>query len=292
MLAFLSRINQHPGFVNDYHIGDFVWRTWRIPEASVGDSLAIWMDNAGQTVAIGWFDAPREFAMTLDPALVGTVEEAELVQRISGWADKRYQREPGPRDRPLGAAIRRDDAATQAVLAQLGYQFSGETRYAGNFRTLTGPIPAPVLPAGYRFESMEDGADLNDRVEIHREVWAPSRFTHEAYDLVRKAPVYRADLDLAVRAADGKYASYLIGWWDPEARSGLLEPVGARAEFRRQGLTAALINETLRRFHALGVDRVYVNSRAVDEPANALYRSAGFARIAEWQWWSRPAGGA
>ena len=287
VLAFLTRINQHAAYVTDYHIGDFVWRTWRIPAASVGDSLAIWTDDAGQTVAIGWFDAPREFAMTLDPALFGTAAEAELVRQVAAWADVQYQRERGSDDRLLGLTVRRDDSASQAILAELGYAFSGETWYAGNFRTLAGPVPAPALPAGYRIETMEAGADLDDRVEIHREVWAPSKFTREAYDLIRDAPVYRADLDLVVRAPDGRYASYLIAWWDANARSGLLEPVGARPEFRRLGLTGALIQDALRRFSELGVTQVYVNSRAVDEPANALYRSAGFERIAEWQWWHR-----
>ena len=105
--------------------------------------------------------------------------------------------------------------------------------------------------------------------------------------MLRAAPMYRQDLDLAVRASDGRYASYLIGWWDPDAKLGLLEPVGARSSYRRLGLTKALIQETLRRFQELGADRAFVNSLANDVPSNALYRSAGFQRIAEWQSWSR-----
>ena len=68
----------------------------------------------------------------------------------------------------------------------------------------------------------------------------------------------------------------LIGWWDPDARLGLLEPVGARSSYRRLGLTKALIQETLRRFQELGADRGYVNSLAQDVASNALYRSAGY----------------
>jgi GNAT superfamily N-acetyltransferase len=288
VLAFLSRISLHPRFVTDYHIGDFVWRTWRMPEATARDSLAIWTNETDRPVAIGWFDPPREFAMILDPALSGKADEAELIRRITSWADERYRSEQNAGDRPLGTNISRDDAANQTVLSQLGFEFSGETWHAGNFRPLNDSIPEPVLPAGYRFESMESGADLDDRVEIHREVWAPSKFTRAIYDQIRAAPVYRADLDLTVRAPDGRYASYLIGWWDPEAHSGLLEPVGARPEYRRQGLTAALINETLRRFQELGADRAFVNASADDVPSNELYRSVGFARVAEWQWWHRP----
>jgi GNAT superfamily N-acetyltransferase len=254
----------------------------------VGDSLAIWSDDAGQTAAVGWFDAPREFAMILDPALSGSAGEAELVRQISAWADERFAREQESGDRPLGVNVGRDDATVQAVLAELGYEFSGETWHAGNVRTLTDPILAPVLPAGFHIEAMDCDADLDDRVEIHREVWAPSKFTRAIYEQIRSAPVYRADLDLAVRAPDGRYASYLIGWWDPEARSGLLEPVGARPEYRRQGLTAALITETLRRFQELGANRAFVNSAADDVPSNALYRSLGFGRVTEWQWWHRP----
>jgi len=287
VMAFLSEINRHPRFVADYYAGDFVWRSFRVPEASSCESIALWEDARGQIAAIGFFDAPSEFSFAIDPGLADTPVEVAGVRDIIAWAEGLHDNGRGADDEPLGATVRSDQAAVQRMLSEWGYRSTGNPAYAGNFRRLDDTIVAPALPAGFEIVEMTDNADLHDRVEIHREVWAPSKFTVEVYAMLRAAPMYRQDLDLAVRASDGRYASYLIGWWDPDAKLGLLEPVGARSSYRRLGLTKALIQETLRRFRELGADRAFVNSLANDVPSNALYRSAGFQRIAEWQSWSR-----
>ena len=203
------------------------------------------------------------------------------------WAEGLHGNGRGTGDVPLGVTVRSDQDAIQRMLAERGYRSTGDPNFAANFQRLDHRIAPPTLPAGFEIVEMTNTADLHDRVEIHREVWAPSKFTGEVYTMLRVAPLYRQDLDFAVRAPDGRYASYLIGWWDPDARLGLLEPVGARSSYRRLGLTKALIQETLRRFQELGADRGYVNSLAQDVASNALYRSAGFARIATWQQWTR-----
>jgi mycothiol synthase len=287
VMAFLTEISLHPAYVSEYQIGDFVWRAYKAPESTSTDEIALCHDSQGRVAAIGWFDPPRECEMTIHPALHGTTAEAEMIVQISSWAEERYAGQTEPQDKPLRLTVNADDVAAQRVLSERGYHYSGEILYASNFRTLEGPLAAPELPGGYEIVAMTDDADLVDRVEIHRDVWAPSKFTLAGYQSLRRAPVYRQDLDLAVRAPDGRYASYLIAWWDPAAKSGLLEPVGARAEYRRLGLTRALIQEALIRLRDLGATRCYVNSEANEVPSNALYRSAGFRRIVDLQWWTK-----
>jgi GNAT superfamily N-acetyltransferase len=251
------------------------------------NEVALCHDNQNRVAAIGWFDPPCKYEMTIHPALYGTAAQAELIERISAWAEERYAGQSEPQDKPIGLTVNAGDAATQRVMAERGYHYSGESWFASNCRTLDSPLVTSELPDGYEIVAMTDNADLIDRVEVHRDVWAPSKFTLEGYRQLRQAPVYRPDLDLAVRAPDGRYASYLIAWWDPAAKSGLLEPVGARAEYRRLGLTGALIQEALIRLRDLGATRCYVNSMVSKAPANALYRSAGFHRIVDWQWWTK-----
>ena len=287
VMAFLSEINCHPRFVADYYAGDFVWRSYRVPEASSCESIALWEDASGQISAIGFFDAPSELSFAIDPGLAGMPDEVAALKEMIAWAERLHDNVREADDEPFGATIRSDQEAIQGMLSERGYRSTGDPNYAGNFQRLDYRIAAPTLPAGFEIVEMTDRADLHDRVEIHREVWAPSKFTGEVYAMLRSAPMYRQDLDLAVRAPDGRYASYLIGWWDPDAKLGLLEPVGARSSYRRLGLTKALIQETLRRFQELGADRAFVNSLANDVPSNALYRSAGFTRVATWQQWAR-----
>jgi mycothiol synthase len=287
VMGFLSEISLHPRYLAEYHIGDFVWQGYRDDPTPWLDRIAIWRDGAGQIVAIGWFEGQNEVADVIHPGLDQDAH-AELFAQIVAWGEERRRALGGDNPAPLGVTALQEEPETHPLLEALGFRFSGELWFAWHAQELDGPIPEPVLPEGYEIVEMTDAADLVDRVEIHREVWAPSKFTHEGYQLLRAAPVYRQDLDLAVRAPDGRYASYLIAWLDPEARTGLFEPVGARSEYRRLGLTRALIYETLRRLKDLGATRAYVGSVAAEGPARALYRAAGFTTIAHWQWWQRP----
>ena len=287
VLAFLTEISQHPRFLAEFHIGDFIWQGFRDDPPSLLDHMALWRDAAGKLVAFGWLDGANELAITIHPALTGTKDQANLFARILAWGEERSVALRDETTGPLGVIALAEEPEMLALLDQHGFRFSGETCYAYHTQTLEGPLPAPELPGGYEIVEMTDGADLTERVEIHRDVWAPSKFTLEGYLRHRAAPVYRQDLDLVVRAPDGRYASYLIAWFDPISRTGLFEPVGARSEYRRLGLTRALIYETLRRLRALGATRSYVGSIAEEGPAMALYRATGFTTIGHWQWWTR-----
>jgi hypothetical protein len=228
VIAFLSEINRHPRFVADYYAGDFVWRSFRASEASCRESIALQEKPRGQIAAIGFFDAPAEFSFAVHPELAGTPDEVDSVMGLVAWAERLYESGRGAGDKPLGVTVRTDQDAIQRALSERGYRSTGDPLLAGNAQRLNRPLAAPDLPAGFEIVAMTDEVDLPDRVEIHREVWAPSKFTEEAYTMLRSAPMYRQDLDLAVSAPDGRLASYLIGWWDPAAKLGLLEPVGAR----------------------------------------------------------------
>lgn len=288
VLDFLSRISTHAAYVLDFMVGDFVWQGFRGVKIGFDERIGIWERPDGEIRGLCWLTPPNETAFTVHPDLYGTPDERELIFGMMDWTLLRLPDLRGDSTDPVGVTIPTHDPNQAAIAGELGLVFSGETWYDGNARRLDGDVSAPPLPEGFAIAEMNDSADLDDRVAIHREVWAPSTFTREGYDILRAAPVYRADLDLAVQAPDGRYAAYLIAWFDAAARTLLLEPVGAREEFRRRGLSRALIMETLRRARALGVDRAFVNSRHGDIPANALYRSCGFETVTGWQWWHFP----
>ena len=96
---------------------------------------------------------------------------------------------------------------------------------------------------------------------------------------MRATPDYRPELDLAVVAPDGTFASYCICWLDPVNRIGEFEPVGTRAAFRKQGLGKALMREGLRRLYDFGARAATVLSLADNEASVRLYTSVGFAVV-------------
>lgn len=150
-------------------------------------------------------------------------------------------------------------------------------------------LEAVNLPAGFRFADMHSGEiGAEARVQIHQDVWHPSKVTLEAYQRLQAAPLYRADLDVMVVAPTGELAAYALGWYDPASATGLMEPVGTRASFRRQGLGRRLIREITRRLAALGARKVTIGTYEKNGAATALYQSAGYRPSGFWVDYKRP----
>ena len=130
------------------------------------------------------------------------------------------------------------------------------------------------VPEGYTLRHVTGEDDVERRVEIHRAVWAPSKFTVPAYRRVRTLPPYDETLDLVVEAPDGSFAAYAQVWLDAASGTGELEPVGTHPDHRRRGLGRAVCLEAARRLGERGAQWAVVYS--VTDEARALYESAGF----------------
>ncbi len=288
VLAFLSRISMHPAYRYEYMVGDYVWGGFAGHQIGYDERIGIWRDPSGAIAGMCWLTPPNETSFVISPELKGSDAERVLVGEMMDWTLLRLPDLRGDSTEPIGVTLSAHDTYQQAILADLGLVDSGDVWFNVNIRSIAEPIEVPPLSEGFRFAEMDEAADLAGRVEIHREVWAPSKLTLEGYLKLRQAPIYRTDLDLAVVAADGRFASYLIAWLDPAARTLQFEPVGAREEFRGRGLTRALMLEAMRRGRELGAERAYVLSYTSAVPANALYRSAGFEVVTTLDWWHFP----
>jgi ribosomal protein S18 acetylase RimI-like enzyme len=174
-----------------------------------------------------------------------------------------------------------DDVEMRAALERHGFTEPEESPMHFNVCTLDAAPPLPDLPAGFRYRTVSE-ADVPERVAIHREVWSsperPSRVTESSFAHVRAEWPYRASLDCAVEAPDGRFAAYALLWPDDANGVGELEPVGVRDEFRRRGLGAAVCTFALRRWYEEGGREAIVY--CATDAACALYESIGFCRHA------------
>ncbi len=293
LLRFLGEIALHPRYVMEFHPGDLVYRLYA---GYVGDMVAlnlisIWTDPAtARIAAIGWFyKDDNELGITLDPALSGTSEGETLVDQLIDWSMYRSAALKPAADIGLAITLLHSDQWMQSVLGQRGFADQNEPMFVGFRQSLEHDVPAPDLPSGLTFRDLTGEEGVARRVELHNEIWPDEQVTVEDYGRLLAAPIYRPDLDLFVTDPDGRAASYCHTWFDPVSRTGLFEPVGARSEYRRMGLTSALLYEAMRRLRSLGATAVYVGSLAGNDAANRLYESVGFTRIADWRKWQRPA---
>jgi len=237
-----------------WHPGDIAWARWQHPGRESEWEIRTWDDHAWS-----W--------LRLDTGVLDHdvhPDHPDLLDEILAE----------PRARKAWAFA--DDEEQLAILARHGFVTPGEQLHF-LVRDLSEPPGLPDLPQGFRARTVE-AADLAERVAVHRDVWSPSRVTEESYAAVRAAWPYRATLDCAVEAPDGRFAAYALLWPDDETGVGELEPVGVRDEFRRRGLGAAVCTFALRRWFEEGGHRAIVY--CMSEGACALYESIGFRRHA------------
>jgi ribosomal protein S18 acetylase RimI-like enzyme len=186
------------------------------------------------------------------------------------------------------------DTTLESVLVDAGFEPQRHRRTMGVFRPAD--RASPELPHGYVIRSVRP-EEADQRVQVHRAAWRPatlpyadgrsldpaaeSSFNRDAYDLVRGAWLYDADLDLVVVAPDGSLAACCIVWLDPATGVAEIEPLGVVPAHRRRGLAVALCLEAALRVSERGGQQLFINTGPRDEyPApGRAYQQAGFEVI-------------
>ena len=256
-----------------FHAGDLVWRRYQHEDAVAAPrAIRLWEDD-GALLGFAWLASGSvELLVHPDRADRMALEEAML-----RWA---LGRRPRPAaDGGAGATLRAnvfdDDEARIALLTRLGFAPT-ETFFLHLHRALDGPLPPVAPPPGVVIRPVAGETEFAERVDLHREVWQPSRVTLPAYRRLRGVAGYRPDLDLVAVLPDGALAAYCIAWFDPASGVGEFEPVGTRPADRRRGLGAAVLREGLRRLQALGATRALVYSYGPNVAATRLYELVDF----------------
>jgi GNAT superfamily N-acetyltransferase len=275
-----------PDLVNtDASFGELAW-IWGKGHAAHGATWGrrLWF-SGGELVAWGWACLPHQVRRS-----DGSVKDvtgaylayqvhpghAALTGEVIGWYDT------------VAAGLERTvapGAADQSGLerwAARGYQTDpaalGDTGSWSqlNERDLAG-LEQPVLPDGYRFLSADE-AGPQAAVRAHVDAWAPSSYTAESYEGVRRTPSYRADLHVLVEAADGTMAASTIMWLDEANKTAEFEPVGTHPAYRRLGLGTAMLRHGMRLARDAGATHMTVACLgAPGHPsARGLYYGAGF----------------
>lgn len=251
-----------------WHIGDLAWQRFQHVGREAEWPTALW-ESEGEVVAWGWTHLPGELSLAVDPA------HPELAAEVLAWFEDVATAEP---------TVTILDAETHliAALEERGYTRHDDPPFSSCHSRSLADLPAPELPDGFVARPVREG-DLARRVEVHREVWAPSRLTEESYENVMRAWPYRASLDWIVEAPDGRFAAQCLIWLDELNAVGELEPVGTLSDFRRLGLGRAVCLAALHALLEAG-GRQAVVFPTVGHPKSVgavpLYEALGFRAYA------------
>lgn len=162
----------------------------------------------------------------------------------------------------------------ERIVATRGYErWEGFGEPHSRYR-LDGEIPPPILPAGFRLQSL---ADENDIRKINRVLWRgfdhagpPPVAEEESRRFGQRAPNFRKDLTIIAVAPTGEYVSYCGMYFVPANRVAYLEPLATDPGYRRMGLARAVVLESLHRVRELGAEVCWVGS------GQPFYMALGF----------------
>ena len=280
-----------PELINpDASYGALAW-IWGKGHAAIGEAWRrkLWFSPGSDQELIGWAWATMPHRWLRSDGSVKTVagasvafqahpDHSELIDEIIAWFEG------------IAAHVDRNVIATATdkdMLARwsaFGYASDAEeSGDGGDWTRLNGrsldDLAAPELPDGYRFRT---AAELTPAVvaQAHIDAWHPSLYSLEAYEGVRGTATYRPELHFLVEAPDGTMAASTIAWFDAANRTAEFEPVGTHPEYRRRGLSTAMLLHAMHVVRDAGADSMTV--ACLGAPGNAalsLYESVGFREI-------------
>ena len=272
----------------DTSYGELAW-IWGKGHAAYGATWPrrLWL-SGGELVAWGWACLPRRVRRSDGSVreVTGTSltyqvhpDHAGLVDEVIDWYDGVAV---GPERTVMPSAA---DGFALKRWAAHGYETDqaclGDTGdwTQLNERDLT-DVEQPVLPDGFRFRTADE-AGPEAAVRAHVDAWAPSMYTAESYEGVRRTAAYRGDLHVLVEAPDGTMASSTIMWLDGANQTVEFEPVGTHPDYRRLGLARAMLLEGMHLARAAGATHATVACKgAPGHPAaRGLYYGLGFREL-------------
>jgi len=264
--------------------GDVVWMMFT-PGFDPATNIRFWSDDDG-LVAYAWFEPPLTVDFDIRP---GASPDDSLADEILRWAEERRRSltETIPKayamlgENTLSTKALDSDPGRVSLLNRNGYSRTDRFHVLYSRSLVEAPIAQPDLDAGLRLRHATD-ADLDARVDVHRDawsVWGKSKVTVDTYRRLRSAPIYDPELDVVLEDAAGKFLSYCIGWRDAANGIGHFEPVGCRPDFAGRGYARAVTIEGLRRMQARVLHTALVGTESINQRARVLYPSCGFVEV-------------
>jgi ribosomal protein S18 acetylase RimI-like enzyme len=258
---------------DDFHPGDLLWERYKHEDAISRwfERVLLWERDDRLLGFSMYFPKDGEVALLLASELDGdTVLVGRMLEAARGLAAHFGKSSPLIASAFTGTALER-------ALRTLGGQPGDTPSFRMNGRALRreDALDAP-LPTGWMVRPVSAASEYEQRVAVHRASFERSKVTVAAYERMRQMPGYDSELDLVAVGPDHAIASFALAWFDAETKTGLFEPVGSLPDYRRQGLTRAVLTEGLRRLRARGATRAYVNCQEDSAAAIGLYESIGF----------------
>lgn len=240
-----------------WEAADLQW-WWRQERPSDRHGQLFWLDASGRpqaAVVITEFSASTQCDVLVRPggAVAPELAWREAVRRV------------GVLGIAAEFAVRSDDAAGLAALAEAGYRASGQDWVLATWMAAGRRPEVPALPPGYFLVSRSTDDRQPHPMAVRNGDAVQSR--------LRECSLYRPELDLAVIAPGGEVAGYGLFWADPVTKVGLVEPMRTEDAHQGRGIASHVLAAGLDLLAAAGCERLKVGNDI------GIYLRAGFEPV-------------
>jgi ribosomal protein S18 acetylase RimI-like enzyme len=216
-----------------------------------------------------------------DHCILTATEDGELVDFAVTWLLKE-------RDGEQLTLLPWDEAIwVHDVLTELGFE-KGDAAELGWGYDLTSLGDLPKAPEGFVIDSLSGEVDYP---EINRCLEGAFGGNRDRVPILRSLatnPMFRAELNVVARSADGRVASYCRGNVDPDSGVCSIDPVATHPDFQRRGLGAAIVRACFAAQAQLGGRESYIGSAPEGSAGSRLYRTLGPVSKRSYSAWSKP----
>lgn len=254
--------NWHPGdilhWMSHYHEGDNL------------DQM-FWLYEDQDLLALAHLPATNEIALVVKTE--ARVMEQNLLQDCLMFLQQRARLEQVEKP-AVTVSVAISDTQRLDNLQALGFIEQGPHGPVA-IRSLSKAVPAATLPEGFVIRNLKGLSEAGHVAEVYNAAFSSS-WSAQTYLKAMQTPGFNQDHLLVVTAPDGRFASFLMYWLDPVSQTGLFEPVGCHPDFRRLGLTRALMLEGLQQMRQAHMKSVLIGYDVNNQAAHGLYASLGF----------------
>ena len=247
------------------------WRMWKHAGRLLGYAFIDDFNNI-------WFDTEPEHALACEV-------EAEVIAWGLACIQKRNQADGA--ENTLDSTCRADNPQRIQLLVEHGFvvQPARTLRYS---RSLSNPIVAHQLPAGFSIRPAQGKNEVERLVALHRAAFGTDNMTVEQRLAMMNTPGYRAELDLVLAAPDHALAAFCVcGFEDRQEKIGFTDPIGTHRQYQGRGLGKALVSAGLLALQSAGAQVAELGTSSENIGMQKLASALGFECVSEKMWFSR-----
>ena len=275
VLDFVKAVRP-PEYITDYPSPADLQELLNLPDVQAHTRL--WLDSEGQIAGYAMVDYVDHIQFESSPQAGAALDEEMLAW---GCAEARQTVIERQSEDPPAAGCRADQLERIALLERYGFEREADWT-VHMARSLSEPVPDPVLPPGFSIRPYAGEAEIEDWVALHRAAFGTEFMTVEYRRAMSDAPDYDPTLDLLAAAPDGRLAAYSMGAIrDSEnaisgRKDGYADPVATHPDFQRQGLARALICAVLRLLQQRGMETARMGTDSANLAMQRAAAAVGF----------------